>query len=229
MGCLECLPGSAATCSDASTLTGCTMDGKLDPKPCGKDTPFCAEGKCVQCNTASDCGPAMNECRTMACTAGKCGEGDPKPKGAACSSNGGMMCDYLGSCVTCVTDLDCKDSKKRCYLGLMCVTKDAVTATPLLSTWSVTVSPGFRASLTPSTGVSVTGAPRGTEIEASQASDATFLLGVGSGYSACGFPQVAEGDGSTIVLQFSHDADSMGGTTIPSCGAASITVTAKKL
>jgi hypothetical protein len=212
MGCLECLPGSAATCSDESTVQGCTMDGKLDPKPCPKDTPLCSEAKCVQCIQASDCGESMNDCGTLTCTGGMCVPGDPKPKGTACSSNGGKMCDYLGSCVVCATDLDCMDSTKRCFLQSMCVSKNAITATPLLSTISVTVSPGFKAQILEYPISGLTGAT-GSELNSSQAIDVTYLLGVNN-HTACGFTQVAPNDGSQIRLQFALDSMGMGGNCL---------------
>jgi hypothetical protein len=226
MGCLECLPGSAATCSDEQTVQGCTMDGKLDPKPCPKETPMCSEAKCVQCIQASDCGESMNDCGTLTCNAGMCVAGDPKPKGTSCSSNGGKMCDYLGSCVVCATDLDCMDSTKRCFLQRMCVPKDAITASPLFTTWSVTVSPGFEAIVAVGGGGSPTGTTDGAHLGSSQAIEATYLLGMSGGFTPCGFIQIAPNDGSRIRLDFSKAADSnnMGGVL---CGnGPSISLTA---
>lgn len=227
-GCLECMPGTPAACSDETTLTGCTMEGMLDPQPCAQETPFCTEAKCVQCNTAADCGESMNQCGTLTCNAGMCAAGDPKPKGTACSSNGGQMCDYLGTCVHCVTDLDCKDSTKRCFLQRECVTKNAITATPLLGTWSVTISPGFAADVDVSPGADATGTSDGAQLGASSAIDTTYLLGISGGYSACGFVQIASGDGNSIRLGFSKDvASGEMAPPFPSCNDAYINLTAR--
>jgi hypothetical protein len=227
MGCLECLPSTAPTCEDERTVMTCTDQGMEAPQPCAAATPFCAEGACVQCTTDADCPAAMNDCGTMACTAGMCAAGSPKPRGTACTSNGGQMCDYLGACVVCVTDLDCNDSTKRCYLQSRCVPKDAVTATPLFSTWSVTVSPGFRANVTTNpSGLTVEGA-RGGALEASQTIDATYLLGV-TGYSADGlFSQVASGDGSRVTLNYAP-SDPMMCPTTP-CQNVQVILTAEKV
>jgi hypothetical protein len=226
-GCLECLPDSPATCSDERTLLTCSTDGKLTPQPCSGETSFCAEGACVQCNADSDCGPAMSDCGTRACNAGVCGAGEPKPRGTACTSNGGKMCDYLGSCVTCVTDLDCQDAQKRCFLGTRCVPKDAIVATPLVSTWSVTVSPGFKATVTASMS-GIMGAGNG-ELNSSQAIELTHFLSYAD-YSACGFTQIASSGGSTIRLGFSRNP-AMGEQqpAFPDCTAASVQLTAVEL
>ena len=206
--CLECMPMSPATCEDERTIMTCSAEGMLTPMPCAMPTPFCAEGACVQCNTDADSGEPMNECGTLTCNAGMCAAGSPKPKGTACSSNGGKMCDFLGSCVTCVTDLDCNDSTKRCYLQQRCVPKDAVVATPLLSSYSVTVSPGFRARVTVSPATAnVSGVPGTNTLEGSQAFDATFLLSVPN-YSAASFlPVIASQAGSTASLTFRPPSD----------------------
>lgn len=220
--CLECMPGAAASCADERTVLTCSAEGMEEQQPCGTETPFCAAGACVQCNTDADCGESMNECGTLTCTEGMCAAGSPKPKGTACSSNGGKMCDFLGSCVFCVTDLDCNDSTKRCFLQRDCVTKDAITATPLFSSWSVTISPGFRARV--EADVEVTGAPLGT-LEGSQARDVTHLLSI-RGYAVSGLlPQVAQGDGSRISLNFTKDAMSME----PGDATESVVLIAEKL
>lgn len=206
-GCLECLPGSPATCEDERTVLTCSDTGALTPMPCAMPTPFCAEGACVQCNTDADCGQPENECGTLTCNAGMCAAGSPKPKGTACSSNGGRMCDFLGSCVHCVTDLDCNDNTKRCFLQRDCVTKNAITATPLFTSWSVTISPGFRAKVekTPAT-ATVTGLPLNT-LEGSQAADRTHLLSV-RGYSVSALlPVTAPGEGSRIQISFTPPTD----------------------
>jgi hypothetical protein len=130
-----------------------------------------------------------------------CAAGSPKPKGTSCSSNGGEMCDFLGSCVVCVTDLDCNDSTKRCYLQSRCVDKNAITATPLFSSYSVTVSPGFRARIENDTGFTLGGA-RGNTIEASQAIDTTVLLSLANHVPTAFLPQVAQSAGSRIQLDF---------------------------
>lgn len=221
-GCLECMPGSAATCADESSIMSCSDKGMLAQTPCSGETKVCTEGKCVQCKTAADCPAAMSDCGTMTCNAGMCVAGDPKPKGTACSSNGGKMCDYLGSCVFCVTDLDCNDSSKRCYLQSRCVPKDAITATALLDTWSVTVSPGFEAEVISS--MPVGGVPAGGTLTASQVIDMTYLLSL-QDYSACGFIQVAPGDGSRIGLGFQLKTMS-GGTTPPLGCAETVTLVA---
>jgi hypothetical protein len=211
-GCLECMPMSAPTCEDERTVMTCSDEGKLTPQPCAAPTGFCAEGTCVQCNTDADCGEPMNECGTLTCNAGMCAAGSPKPKGTSCSSNGGRMCDFLGSCVHCVTDLDCNDNTKRCYLQRECVTKNAITASALFSTWSVTISPGFRAKV--ESVVPTTASPLNI-LEGSAAADVTHLLGM-EGYSADGLlPQVAQGDGSSIMLRFTKDemSTSTGGPT----------------
>jgi hypothetical protein len=222
-GCLECMPGTPAACSDERTVMTCTPEGKQAPQPCATATPFCAKGACVQCNTDTDCGEPMNDCGTLTCNAGMCVAGSPKPKGTACSSNGGKMCDYLGSCVFCVTDLDCNDSTKRCFLQRDCVTKDAIIATPLLSTWSVTISPGFRASVSAPAGVTVTGAPLNT-LDGSQARDVTHLISIPM-YSASGFPQVAQGEGSRIQLGFAPSDPSM----CTMCASIQVVLEAEKL
>ena len=222
--CLECMPMSAPTCDDERTVMTCSAEGKLTPQPCAAPTAFCAEGACVQCNTDADCGEPMNECGTLTCAAGMCTAGSPKPKGTSCSSNGGQMCDFLGSCVTCVTDLDCNDSTKRCYLQSRCVAKDAITASPLLTSYSVTVSPGFRAKVTQSSGLTVTG-DRGGYIEASLAVDTTALLSI-AGYTPAAFlPVVAQSDGSRIRLPFSRNEM----TTGPGNPTESIELTAESV
>jgi hypothetical protein len=195
------MPGTAPACDDERTVMTCSAEGALTPQPCAAPTAFCAEGACVQCNTDADCGEPMNECGTLTCTAGMCAAGSPKPKGTACSANGGQMCDFLGSCVYCVTDLDCNDNTKRCFLQSDCVTKNAITATPLFTTYSVTISPGFRARVTKPAGVSITGAPIGT-LEGSRAIDVTHLLSIAN-YSVTNFlTQTAPGAGSSISLGF---------------------------
>jgi hypothetical protein len=224
-GCLECMPGAATACSDDSTLTGCTAEGMLDPQPCARETPFCVADKCVQCTTASDCGESMNDCGTLTCTDGACVAGSPKPKGTACSSNGGEMCDYLGSCVVCVTDLDCNDSTKRCFLQSRCVSKDAIAATPLITTWSVTISPGFKAQVFPDPGLTVRGTDGG-DLTASQTLDRTYLISIGEGYTPCGLPKTAPKENNEITLGFSLDANTMGGG-FPNCSDASIRLVAK--
>jgi|GEM_PF-3927135 len=201
--CLECMPMSAATCEDDRTVMTCSADGKLTPMSCAAPTGFCAAGACVQCNTDADCGEPMNECGTLTCAAGMCTTGSPKPKGTSCSSNGGRMCDFLGGCVHCVTDLDCNDSTKRCLLQQSCVTKNAITATALFSTWSVTISPGYRARV--DSRVPTSADPLGV-LEGSAAADVTHLLGI-DGFSASGLlPQVAQGKGSRIQLNFTKAA-----------------------
>jgi hypothetical protein len=226
--CLECMPMSAPTCEDDRTVMTCSMEGKLTPMPCAAPTGFCAEGACVQCNTDADCGEPMNECGTLTCTAGMCAAGSPKPKGTSCSSNGGKMCDFLGSCVVCVTDLDCNDSTKRCYLQQRCAPKDAVTATPLFSSWSVTVSPGFRArvSVTPNT-VNVSGVPSNDTLEGSQAFDATFLLSIPN-YTPYGLlPQVASQAGSSASLTFTPPSDMT--LCQGTCGNVTVTLRAEEI
>jgi hypothetical protein len=225
-GCLECMPGSAATCADESSIMSCSDKGMLAQTPCSGETKVCAEGKCVQCKTADDCPAGMNDCGTMTCNAGMCVAGDPKPKGTACASNGGKMCDYLGSCVFCVTDLDCNDSSKRCFLQSQCVTKDAITATPLLDSWSVTVSPGFSATVMDN-GLGVRGTNNGT-LNASNAIDATYLLSI-PGYTACGIIQTAPQAGSTISLTFYPNSAADMNSGFPPLGSCntSITLTAQ--
>jgi hypothetical protein len=226
MGCLECLPSTPPTCDDERTVMTCSAEGALTPQPCAAPTGFCAEGACVQCNTDADCGEPMNECGTLTCTAGTCAAGSPKPKGTSCSANGGIMCDFIGSCVTCVTDLDCNDSTKRCYLQQRCVPKDAVVATPLFSTYSVTVSPGFRAKADVSPlGAGVTGIPSSGVLEGSQVLDATFLIGPSqSGYSTGFLPQVAPREGSVATLMFTAP-DEM---TCPGCDNISVRLTVEE-
>jgi hypothetical protein len=229
--CLECMPMSAPTCEDDRTVMTCSAEGKLTPMSCAAPTGFCAEGACVQCNTDADCGEPMNECGTLTCAAGMCTTGSPKAKGTSCSSNGGRMCDFLGSCVHCVTDLDCNDSTKRCYLQQRCAPKDAVVATPLFSTYSVTVSPGFRAtaSVSPISETSkVTGIPNGDTLEGSQTLDATFLIGVSS-YSTGFLPSVASGAGSTARLTFTAPADMTLCPTAAACPTITVSLLAEEI
>ena len=60
------------------------------------------------------------------------------------------MCDFLGSCVACVSDADCGNSQLRCLTGVACVNKNpisSVTRSFLSEGWTVIVTPGYEVSV----------------------------------------------------------------------------------
>ncbi|MET0384433.1 MAG: hypothetical protein ABW321_00670, partial [Polyangiales bacterium] len=159
--CFECSPGSKVC--DGPTLNTCSADGMLMPQRCGGNTPYCLEGACVECESASDCQPS-NACVQAACMAGSCVDGSPVgvlPRVMCSRTLGGEgVCNGLGTCVGCVTDADCGDPSLRCNpVNLLdpCETRSPLTATAsALGGYVVDVAPNFKVTVAPPAGFTPT-------------------------------------------------------------------------
>src|SRR3954464_6660091 len=109
---------------------------------CPSDKKMCVMDKCVQCMSDNDC-PAPNDCQTTKCMDGACTAPQPKSAGAACSSDGGKLCNLVGSCVACNLDSDCSASE-RCSPVFGCIQRAAMTVVQLLpGVFSVQVNAGY--------------------------------------------------------------------------------------
>jgi hypothetical protein len=144
--CNECKPGSMAMCTDPMTVGGCSMDGKKTSMKCSGNTSHCLNGKCGQCAMDSDC-MAANDCQTATCDmgSGMC-KTTNKPAHSSCKlgGNSSASCDYLGNCLACVDDSDCKDPATQCNTLLGCVQRAPLQVTPgLAGFYSVTIAPGL--------------------------------------------------------------------------------------
>jgi hypothetical protein len=101
---------SPVTCAGGSCavipLVAGTVVQDSAPGDCQADVCDGAGGV-VHVASAADVPDDANDCTTDLCSP----QGQPQhanvAKGAACSSNGGTMCDGAGACVACVADADC--------------------------------------------------------------------------------------------------------------------------
>lgn len=216
--CNECMP-EVVECKSEATLSTCSADGMEEVTPCGGDTPFCVEDACVQCRNDKDCSAESdNECGTRVCQAGKCAAGEPKPARTPCS---GGICDYLGSCVMCITDSDCNDPMLRCLTGVACVNRNTIEATPSLlgGGWSVAVSAGYSVDISATAGVTYTvssllnSTTNTKTIGGSKTEARTYTLSV-SGYSACGIVKVGR-DLDRVTLDYAEMTEDGNGACRP--------------
>jgi hypothetical protein len=139
--CNVCVPDSKMCVG--STLEVCSADGSgKQEMMCPSDKKMCVMDKCVQCMSDNDC-PAPNDCQTTKCMDGACTAPQPKSAGAACSSDGGKLCNLVGSCVACNLDSDCSASE-RCSPVFGCIQRAAMTVVQLLpGVFSVQVNAGY--------------------------------------------------------------------------------------
>ena len=130
----------ASKCDGAGQCVGCLQDadcgdpGECKIKYCNPTTNICEpkilnegdactlmlggagvcgeSGKCMQCNTPSDCTNAANSCQERQCNGGVCGV---KAKtGNRCSTG---YCNNLAQCVECATSGTCPNARPYCVDG----------------------------------------------------------------------------------------------------------------
>jgi hypothetical protein len=128
--------GDGASDGSASPETG-HMDSGTDANNQGDGGQgdgalTCATGP--SCHVASDCPASATACVTDTCTSGCCGTVNATA-GAACSDNGGKLCDGAGTCVACLEATDCPAQASLCKVNACdaavhtCGTTDAPAGT----------------------------------------------------------------------------------------------------
>lgn len=223
--CNECDPMVDKVCESESSLTLCSKDGVKMQMSCPSNKKHCVADKkeCFECTTDADCGMSMNECGTRACRDNTCVDGAAKPRGTKCSTalvGGSGVCNFTGTCVACVTDADCNNPELTCIAETTCSPRNAIQASPLLTSYTVTIGAGWSVDVSGAMPTILQGfAPAGNKLgNKTQTLDYTMSI---PGKDPCDLIQISAG--LPVSLRFGSQANlSMG---IPSCNDTTLTVT----
>jgi hypothetical protein len=83
--------------------------------PCTEDGGHVCDGtgKCVACNTGTDCPKTVTLCQVAGCTTNVCNATNAAV-GTPCTDDGGKVCDGTGVCVACIQPSDCPAQTTTC-------------------------------------------------------------------------------------------------------------------
>jgi hypothetical protein len=126
---------STTTCSAEACSAGCCVEvDSVEGTTCtDKGGKVCnGHGSCVSCTATTDCPAQASSCIANTCSSFTCGT-SILAAGAACSDNGGTVCDGHGVCIGCLGVSDCPVPTTACVIaactGSACATSNAALGT----------------------------------------------------------------------------------------------------
>ena len=80
---------------------------------------FCSGGRCLECQSASDCRGLLSACETFTCVGGRCGKSTAEKVGSRCLTAAGVggTCDRVGACLECTSNTQCRKPSQVCSNG----------------------------------------------------------------------------------------------------------------
>lgn len=115
----------------SAAAVSCTQDFNVfqfqEPSGAGASATVTSTGSAGECSGPDTC-PQGNSCNRASCIDGKC-DFQLQTAGAACTDDGGQVCDGLGACVECNKNSDCDgnaakplcDKKKKLCVSVQCM------------------------------------------------------------------------------------------------------------